>query len=291
MTETDEQHTEIAPGTRVPAAPPRRALLRHPLERPVSIVVAVIDMAVALSIILLLIWGAEWLEARPRIGKYTGHGKLLLVAVLGAPVVATIARRRHRAVAQEEGIHVGPRQLPEIHRMLVSHCTRAGIAVPELYVTDGVEHTTTFTWHGHQCIILSTHEFETFREACDDIINFVLAREVGSICLGYTSFANDLLTSLVAPMPFLRAPLNQVRTLSRDRYGAFLAPSALRALVAVASGDRLLSRVNMEVYLAQVVEARESRGPVALVGRLLKKKVPLALRIRELRDAGILRRR
>ena len=263
--------------------------MRHPLERPVSIVVAILDLAIAVAIIFLLLWGGEWLEARPRIGRFTGHGKILLIAVLGAPVVATMARRRHRQVAQDEGIHVGPKQLPEVHRMLASHCASVGIPEPELYVSDGVERTTAFVWQGHQCIILSTHEFVMFREAFDDIIDFVLAREVGSICLGYTSLINDLLTSFVAPIPFLRAPLNQVRTLSRDRFGAFLAPTAIRALMAAASGDRLLARVDVEAYLAQV-DATARPGFIPLVSRLLNKKVPLALRIRELRDAGILRR-
>jgi hypothetical protein len=289
VTDIDKRQTETVPGTQEASSAAVREQLRHPLERPVSIAVAILTMVIAVAIILLLLWGAEWLEARPRIGRFTGHGKILLVAVLGAPVVATMARRRHRQVAQDEGIHVGPKQLPELHRMLASHCARTGTPEPELYVTDGVDHTTTFIWRGHRCIILSTHEFGMFREACDDIIDFVLAREVGSICLGYTSLINDLLTSFVAPIPFLRAPLNQVRTLSRDRYGAFLAPAALRALLASASSDSLLARVDIEAYLAQIA-ATARPGFLPLVSRLLNRKVPLALRIRELRDAGILRR-
>lgn len=290
--ETDVGERRGAANPATPRALPvtPRSRLRHPMERRVSITVAILDLTIAVAMILLLLRGAEWLEARPRIGQYTGHGNLLLIAVLGAPVVAIRARRRHRQVALEEGIHVGPTQLPELHRMLVAHCARCGIPEPELYVSDGVEHTTTFSWKGHQFIILSTHEFLTYREALDDIIDFVLAREVGSICLGYTSRKNDLLASLVAPIPFLRAPLNQVRTLSRDRYGAFLAPTALRALVAAASGDRLLSRVNIEAYLAQV-DATTKYGFLALMNRLLQRNVPLAFRIRELRSAGILHRR
>src|SRR5690242_14309784 len=65
-------------------------------------------------------------------------------------------------------------------------------------------------------------------EAFDDIVDFMLAREVGSICLGYPSYRNELLPSWVAPIPFLRHPLNRLRTFSRDRYGAFHATVASR---------------------------------------------------------------
>lgn len=284
----DKQHVEAAPGASAVVSPAMREQLHHRLERPVTIVVAVLDVAIALAIIVLLILGAEWLEARPTLGRYAPHARILLLAVLSAPVAAGYARRKRRKVAQEEGIHVGPKQLPEVYGMLASHCARVGIPEPELYVSDGVEHTTSFAWRGHQCIILSTHEFSMFPGAFDEIVDFVLAREVGSICLRHTSHASELLTSLVAPLPFLRAPLNQVRTLSRDRYGAFLAPHALRALIVMVAGDRLLDRVDVESFVAQV-DTTVDMGFVASMERLFNKKVPLGLRVRELRRVGILR--
>jgi hypothetical protein len=289
VTTIDEQRLDVAPGVPPVGSAAARAAFRHPRERRVSIIVAVIDVVIAVAIILVLLWGAEWLEARPTIGKYSAHGRILLLAVLGAPLVAAYLRRKRRKVAQEEGIRVGTRQLPDVHRMLALHCARVGIPEPELYMSDGVEHTTSFAWGGHTCIILSTHEFSMFPDAFDDIVDFALAREVGSICLGHTSHLSDVLASSVAPFPFLRLPLHHVRTLSRDRYGAALAPHALRALIVPAAGDRLLHRIDIDDYFAQV-DAMVDSGFIARAERLLKKDVPLGIRVRELRRAGILRR-
>jgi hypothetical protein len=116
----------------------------------------------------------------------------------------------------------------------------------------------------------------------------MLAREVGSICLGYTSFRNEALASWVAPIPFLRHPLNRLRTFSRDRYGAFLSPRSFRALIAAACSDRLRNRVELPTYLAQLDEETDFRGLVNSLVWLLKKRVPLGHRIQELRRAGML---
>ena len=212
-----------------------------------------------------------------------------MLAVGAAPIAAGMARRKRRLVALEDSIQITATQLPEVHRRLVAHCQRLDLDEPELYLSDNVEHTTALGWAGRPCIILSTHDFCTSPEAFDDIVDFALAREVGSICLGHTSYRNDLLTSFVAPLPFLRAPLHQVRTFSRDRYGAYLAPCALRALIVASSGDRLLNRVDTAALLAHI----DAMGSPTLWGtlvRLQRKRVPLSAQYRELRRSGLLTR-
>jgi len=263
--------------------------LRHPLERRVAILVSAIDVLLVMTVVGILLWGAEWLEARPSLAKYQSHAHVLLALVLGAPVVATFIRRRRRMLAQEESIRISDTQLPEVHAVLVKHCRRVGIPIPELYLSDSVEHTTSFSWRHHHCIILSTHDFATFPDAFDDVVDFVLAREVGSISLGHTSYRNELLASWVAPIPFLSGPLNHLRTFSRDRYGAFLAPRSFRAMIVAASGDRLRDRVDLETYFAQLDEETDSSGLLSSIIWLFKKRVPLAHRVQELRRAGMLR--
>jgi len=265
-----------------------RERLRHPLERRVARVVALLDVLLVTTVLSLLLWGTEWLETRPTLNKYRTHARILLVAVLGAPVVATYARRRRQILAQEESIRVGPAQLPELYRVLESQCRRVGIATPELYLSDGVDHTTAFEWRGRQCIILSTHDFAEFPEAFDDVVAFALAREVGSICLGHTSFRAELLRSSVAPIPFLRGPLHQITTYSCDRYGALLAPRATRALIVAACGDRMQKRVDLDAYFAQLDERAEEGFWDSIVW-LFRRRVPLAHRVRELRRAGLLK--
>lgn len=110
---------------------------------------------------------------------------------------------------------------------------------------------------------------------------------MGAICLGYAAAGHELLESFVAPMPFLRAPLLHMRTYSCDRYGAFLAPCALRALLSQASGDRLRSRVNPDAYFRQLDRAAPP-GRLRLLLLLIRAEIPLAYRVRELRRAGLL---
>lgn len=264
-----------------------RDRLRHPFERRVAAIVGVIAAILVVVMVAFLYWGTEWLEARPSIGKYKPQLDILVAAVLGAPIFVGYAKHRRRELAQEESIRVSATQLPEIHQVLVGYCGRLGISLPDLYLSDGVEHTTSFAWEGRQCVILSTHDFEMCPDAFDDIIEFVIAREVGNICLGHTSFTGELLKSLAAPIPFLRAPLTQFRTYSCDRYGAFLAPRAIRAVIVVATGDRLRNLVDLDAYLAQLDEG-VPKGWLTLVLSLTRKRVPLADRVLELRRAGML---
>jgi hypothetical protein len=264
-----------------------RKQLRHPMEPRIVAVVATVEMFLIAIVLALLVNGAEWLAARPTLATYKPHAKILLAAVLGAPVVLTYALRRRRLLAQEESIRLGATQLPEIHSVLVRHCLRAGIPVPDLYLSDGVDHTTSFEWRGQNCIVLSTHDFDLFPCASADMIDFALAREVGSICLGHTRVGQELLATFVAPIPFLRGPLHEIRTYSRDRYGAVLALRALRALLVTASGDRLLHRIDVEAYFAQLDEEPEE-GVWNSIVWLLRKRVPLAHRVEQLRRAGLL---
>jgi hypothetical protein len=75
---------------------------------------------------------------------------------------------------------------------------------------------------------------------------------------------------------------------SRNRYGAFLAPHAIRALLVAASGDRLLNRVDLDVYFAQLDASAEERFWKSFVW-LLRRRVSLAHRVQQLRRAGMLR--
>jgi hypothetical protein len=264
-----------------------REQLRHPLERKTTFVVGLLAFTLVTLTVSFLVYETEWLADFPDVGKYKSQARILLVAILAAPLVATYARKRRRLLAQEESIRVTATQLPEIYDVLVSHCRRVGISVPDLYLSDGLEHTTAFRWRGHDCIVLATHDFELFPHARDEVVEFALAREVGSICLGHTSFKKELLKSLVATIPFLRGPLHQVCTYSRDRYGAYLAPRATRALLVPASSDQLLNRVDVDAYFADV-DANVEDDIWARIIWLFMKRVPLAHRVLQLRRAGML---
>lgn len=265
----------------------QRERLRHPLERRISIAVALVGALLAAVVLGLLFWGTEWLETYPSVAKYENHAHLLMLAVLGAPVISTWVRRKRWRLAQDDSIRIDATQLPRLHAMLVSHCQKVGLAVPALYVSDGIEQTTSFSWRHRNCIILSSQELSRFSEGFDEIVEFILAREVGCICLGHTSFGSEFLKSFVARVPFLRAPLDHVRTYSRDRYGAALAPHALGALLVTVCGDRMLADVHPDAYFAQMSDRSErTLGRTAL--SMFRKRAPLARRIQQLRQARLL---
>ncbi len=266
---------------------PDPAELRHPMETRATRVIVVLDVIVVLTALGVLFWGTELLERLPVAGQYAGEAKFLLAAVIGAPVMATYVRRRRRKLALEESLVVSETQMPEIHNLLVEHCKRVGIPVPELYLSEAIDQTTTFTWGQHTCIILCTHDLLANPDSIDDILDFTLAREVGSICLGYVSLRNEMLSSFVARIPLLRWPVNHIRAFSRDRYGAFLAPSALRALMSEATGERLRARVNPDAYFTQL-ERTPRPGFWTFLYSLFRPKLPLTFRVRELRRAGLL---
>lgn len=272
--------------TRVLSASEREQL-RHPLEKRISRLIGVLAVGFIVAALTILIQGSEWVAERPTVGKYKSQIRILVAVVLAAPLFATYARKRRRLLAKEESIHVTATQLPEIHSVLASHSRRVGVPVPDLYISDGLEHTTAFSWRGHDCIVLSTHDFELFPHARREVVDFVLARELGTICLGHTSFRSELLKSCVAPLPFLRGPLHQMLTYSRDRYGAYLAPRATRALLVVASSDQLLDQVDIGAYFTEL-DASVDDDVWSRIIWLFSNRVPLAHRVRQLRRAGML---
>jgi hypothetical protein len=277
-----------APAPRARSTGNDPAGLRHPLERNTTRIVVALDVVLVLTLLALLLVGAEWLERVPMVGRYATEAPLILLAVFAGPIMATYTRRRRRMLAQEESIRVSTTQLPEVYERLVAHCTKVGIPVPELYLSEAVARTTRFASEGHTCIILSTDELAIHQESFEDVIDFTLAREVGAICLGYTSLAQELLASFIGPFPFLRAPLSHMHTYSCDRYGAYLAPGALPALICEATGERLRNNVDPIEYFTEVERARRS-GFWALVVPMIRLKLPLTYRIRELRRAGLLK--
>jgi len=197
----DRPHSVVGPPPPVLSSA-QREHLRHPLERRIAALVALVDSLLVGLVVVLLLWGAEWLTVPKALASYAGHARILLVAVLAAPIVATWLRRRRWILTQDDSIRVDTTQLPRLHGILVSYCRRVGMPLRELYISDALDRSTSFAWRRHQCIILSTEELAHFPGAFNEMFEFLLAREVGSICLGHTSFRNELLKSFVAPVRF-----------------------------------------------------------------------------------------
>jgi hypothetical protein len=99
--------------------------------------------------------------------------------------------------------------------------------------------------------VLHQNLFEVDLQKTLDVAAFAIGCELGRIRLGHTDWLDEMLLTYIFIVPFLANPLRQLRTFSRDRYGAYLAPDGFRGLLFVASARRFLYDVNVDDYLKQ----------------------------------------
>ena len=97
---------------------------------------------------------------------------------------------------------------------------------------------------------------------------------------------DDILIAYIVRIPVLRNPLMHMRTYSHDRYAAYLAPDSVRGLVALASGRRVLSHVDVDVFLHEALEEHGWRARAASFAHGLPR---VAYRVQALARAGLLR--
>jgi hypothetical protein len=116
------------------------------------------------------------------------------------------------------------------------------------------------------------------------VFAFLIGRELGRLRLGHTRWGTELLLSYTSRIPYAQNPLLRVFTYSEDRWGAFLAPDALPALVAMAAGRRMFPKANIPEYLAQV---KNSEGLWVTLSEFLDETPAIAGRIRALVEAGL----
>lgn len=91
--------------------------------------------------------------------------------------LSVVTDRKTRQVLLASALRLGPRQLPEIYRMLPPICDAFGIEEPELYLTRG-EANAMAVGHSRTAIVIYNQLLEDLAE---DEINAVLAHECGHI--------------------------------------------------------------------------------------------------------------
>ena len=88
-----------------------------------------------------------------------------------------VAERRMRQELMVSALRLGPRQLPEIYRLLPPICDAFGLEEPELYLTRGTANAMT-VGHGRVAIIIYS---ELLEDLSEDEVQAVLAHECGHI--------------------------------------------------------------------------------------------------------------
>lgn len=260
--------------------------LRHPLERRYFLGSVILSLIVVAAVIVVLVFAPGWLKSHPMLSKGATVVRAALVAALAAMPFLSSLRRRRNAYIHGQSIRLSHDQFAPIYEILERQCQRLGIKeVPGLYITDrGIPpYSKAFSTRSDHSIVLHQNLFEVDLQKTLDVAAFAIGYELGRIRLGHTDWLDEMLLTYIFTVPFLANPLRQVRTFSRDRYGAYLAPDGFRGLLFAASARRLLNDVNVEDYLKQA----DSYGGAWVKSAIYFYDMPSVLRrIQELKNAG-----
>ena len=260
--------------------------LRHPLERPIFIGSVVLNFLLMGLAIALVVHEPTWLKAHPLLNKEASLLRFLVItALIGIPLLV-LERNRREAYIRGNSVRLSPEQFPQIYAILEDHCRRLRMAeIPELFLTGGsiVPFSKTYSSWRENYIILHQVLFDIDVEKTTDVVAFTLGHELGALRLNQTAWWNEMLLTYVSALKWLRNPLSQVRTYSRDRYGATLSPTGFRGLLINATGRRLMDNVNIEEYLEQ---CRRYGGIWSTLSFFFEEKPQLLSRLNQLRAAG-----
>jgi hypothetical protein len=243
-------------------------------------------MVVVAAVIVLVTLAPDWLKSHPTLSKEARLVRAALVAALAGIPLLALVRNRRNAYIHGQSIRLSRNQFAPVYEILEKQCQRLGMTeVPGLYITDkGIPaYSKAFSTRSDHSIVLHQNLFEADLQKALDVAAFTIGCELGRIRLGHTSWLNEMLLTYIFIVPFLANPLRQLRTFSRDRYGAYLAPEGFRGLLFAASARRLLNCVNVEAYLKQA----DGYGGAWVKSAIYFYDVPSALRrVQELKSAG-----
>jgi Zn-dependent protease with chaperone function len=260
--------------------------LRDPYERPILIASILLNFALMALAITFVFYQPQWMKTHPLIGKDIGFLRVLAVtALFGIPLLVLHRNRRESAV-RGNSVRLSDQQFPEVYAILRDHCRRLGMTeMPELFLTSGSipPYSSTFSSWRETYIVLHQIIFDIDDRKTMDVISFIIGHELGAIRLNQTAAWNEMLLTYISSIRWLISPLQRVRTYSRDRYGAALAPTGFRGLLINAIGRRLMDHVNIEAYLA---EERRYGGFWSAFNVFFEPRPQVLTRLRKLHDAG-----
>jgi hypothetical protein len=248
-----------------------------------SVIVNFVIMGLAIAFV---VHPPEWVKNHPLLGKEVTFLRVIAISALVGIPGAVLIRNRRRALVAGNSVRLSNTQFPEIYAILEDHCRRLGMSrIPELYITVGTikPFSEAFSAWRKDYIVLHQIALDIDYRKSLDIVGFAIAYELGAIRLKHTAWWNDMLLTYISATKWLINPLHRARTYSRDRYGAYLAPTGFRGLLIYAVGRRLMTSVNIEDYLDQ---ATQYKGLWAEYTMLTERRPPVLQRLVELRRAG-----
>jgi len=216
---------------------------------------------------------------------------ITLVGLVYGPAIACgvlVARAFFIARVQNDGVRVGPTQLPDLYERVVRASTRLGLAAPpEVYVMQGHGILNAFatTLFSRRFVLLNAELLTACHEIDDggSSLDFVIGHEIGHLALGHLSFAGLLAPARV--MPLLGPAYSRACEYSCDACGLAVVgddiEAASRALAMLAAGGRVARQIDLDVFVSQV---QASGGLIAGIIELNSSHPYLPKRVAALRS-------
>jgi hypothetical protein len=260
--------------------------LRDPLERPVFIASVLVNFGLMGLAVALVFYQPAWVRAHPVLGKDISFLRVLAITALVSIPLLVLNRNRREASIRGNSVRVSESQFPEVYAVLRDHCRRLRMEKPpELFISSSSiqPYSHAFSSWRENYIVLHQNVFEIDESKTMDVVSFLIAHELGAIRLNQTAVWNEMLLTYLSSIKWLRHPLERVRTFSRDRYGATLAPTGFRGLLINAIGRRLMDRVDLDDFFAQM---RSYGGFWSGLNVFFEAQPQVLSRLRRLRRAG-----
>lgn len=219
-----------------------------------------VNAAVGAAAIWLLYRAPGWLTGRPALSKLANELRLAGMATMALLPALAWLRHARWAEFREGSLQLGPDQLPGIHAMLERLCAAVGAPVPELFTSTarsaGIA-TAMGLVRRRRLIVLGPDLFRGLKSLDDraDIIEFVLAHELGRLVMGHATWREEMLLAYLKRIPLLRVPLLNTQQASRDRFAATLCTGTIRAMLFTASGGKLIYSADVAAFLRQALRA------------------------------------
>lgn len=207
----------------------------------------------AMLVASLLVYGGLVLTAIGNPEAGAGAAGVFFYVVMGAFAVFMmhglfIGRLRGN------GVRVGPRQFPTLHRLVNEHAARLGMkSVPDVFVmqSGGMLNAFATRFLGRDFVVIYSDVLALAEERGEPAVGFIVAHELAHVARGH--LRHRWLTMPGRLVPYLGAAYSRACEYTCDRFGAHCQPDGgVEGLLVLAAGRELYRKVDAREYARQV---------------------------------------
>jgi Zn-dependent protease with chaperone function len=225
--------------------------LRHPSERKLYVVCALLNVIVMAFLLLglVLLW---------RLIITTSYIKNIYIAAFAAFGAAFLSMGSTFAHTRVYSVKADEKQFPNLWNKVVEYAKQLDIKKqPSIYIKqgDGIINAFAAYFWGRNYVLLNTEIFEiAYLEHKDEnAVFFIIAHEMAHICLSHTRFWYNASIFFSKIIPVLGTALSRSQEYSCDRIAQELCPEGKHGIFMLLLGRHLYRNVNVEQYLQQAV--------------------------------------